>query len=92
MAVAIAASVVGGTALSGGIGSMAGIFLGTLIISVIENGLVVLRIPYYWTFVIFGIVIVSSVIISFLMEQKRLTIGIERDRGVSEPTSNSRSP
>jgi simple sugar transport system permease protein len=89
---AIAASVVGGTALSGGIGSMAGIFLGTLIISVIENGLVVLRIPYYWTFVIFGIVIVSSVIISSLMEQKRLTIGIERDRGVSEPTSNTPPP
>lgn len=75
---AIAASVVGGTALSGGIGSMAGIFWGALTISIIENGLVVMRIPYYWTFVIFGVVIVSSVIISFVMEQKRVTMGGER--------------
>ena len=89
---AIAASVVGGTALSGGIGNMAGIFLGTLIISVIENGLVVLRIPYYWTFVIFGIVIVSSVIITNVTEQKRLTMGAERDGVPSKLPSDNRSP
>ncbi|MGQ9615286.1 MAG: ABC transporter permease [Spirochaetota bacterium] len=75
---AIAASVVGGTSLSGGIGSMAGIFWGALIISIIENGLVILRIPYYWTFTVFGVVIVSSVIISLYIEQKRLTMGTVR--------------
>ncbi len=75
---AIAASVVGGTALSGGIGSMTGIFWGALTISIIENGLVLLRIPYYWTYIIFGVVIISSVIISSLMEQKRVTMGGER--------------
>lgn len=75
---AIAASVVGGTALAGGVGSIAGIFWGALIISIIENGLVVLRIPYYWTFTIFGVVLVSSVIISLYIEKKRLTLGVER--------------
>ncbi len=89
---AIAASVVGGTALSGGIGSIAGVFFGTLIISVIENGLAVSRIPYSWTYVIFGIVIVSSVVISDLTEQKRLTIGAERETSVSVVPSNNRSP
>ena len=89
---AIAASVVGGTALTGGTGSIAGVFWGALIISVIENGLVVLRIPYYWTFVIFGVVIISSVIISYLTEQRRLTMGAERDQGASELNSNNRSP
>ncbi|MFW6138913.1 MAG: ABC transporter permease [Spirochaetota bacterium] len=72
---AIAASVVGGTALTGGIGSMAGVFWGALIISVIENGLVVLRIPYYWTFSIFGVVIISSVLISLHIEQRRIALG-----------------
>jgi simple sugar transport system permease protein len=75
---AIAASVVGGTALTGGIGSIAGIFWGALIISAIENGLVILRLPYHWTFIIFGIVIISSVVINFFIEQKRLTMGAER--------------
>lgn len=75
---AIAASVVGGTALTGGIGSMAGIFLGALIISAIENGLVVLRIPYYWTFIIFGVVIISSVIISSFIEKRKLILSAER--------------
>ncbi|MEA1964075.1 MAG: ABC transporter permease [Candidatus Aerophobetes bacterium] len=70
---AIAASVVGGTALMGGRGIMAGIFLGALIISVIENGLVVLRISYFWTYVVFGLVIVFSVLSSRYLERRRLT-------------------
>jgi len=74
---AIAASVVGGTSLTGGIGNMFGIFLGALIISAIENGLVIMRLPYSWTYTIFGIVIVSSVIFSLYIEKKRLSIGKE---------------
>ena len=72
---AIAASVVGGTALMVGRGNMAGIFLGVVIISVIENGLVVLRIPYFWTYVVFGLVIISSVLLSRYLEKRRLTHG-----------------
>ena len=77
---AIAASVVGGTALTGGVGSIAGVFWGALIISVIENGLVVLRLPYAWTFTIFGVVLVSSVLISLTIEKRRLLLGAERSR------------
>ncbi len=69
---AIAASVVGGTALMGGRGSMIGIFLGAVIISIIENGLVTLRIPYYWTYTVFGLVIVFSVLSSRYLERKRM--------------------
>jgi len=73
---AIAASVVGGTSLTGGIGNMAGIFWGSLIISVIENGLVIMRLPYAWTYTIFGVVLVSSVIISLSIEKKRLAAAV----------------
>jgi simple sugar transport system permease protein len=76
---AIAASVVGGTALTGGIGSIAGVFWGAMVISIIENGLVFMRVPYYWTFTIFGVVIVSSVLISLLIEKKRLTMGVAEE-------------
>ena len=72
---AIAASVVGGTSLMGGIGSMVGIFLGALTITVIENGLVLLRIPYFWTYIIFGLVIISSVLSSLYLERRKLGRG-----------------
>jgi simple sugar transport system permease protein len=68
---AVAASVVGGTSLRGGVGSMVGIFIGALTISVIENGLVVMRIPYFWTYVVFGLVILFSVLSSMYIEKKQ---------------------
>jgi simple sugar transport system permease protein len=70
---AIAASVVGGTALMGGRGSMTGIFLGALIISIIENALVMLRITYFWTYMVFGFVIITSVILRTSIERSRLS-------------------
>jgi simple sugar transport system permease protein len=68
---AVVASVVGGTSLRGGVGSMVGIFAGALTISVIENGLVVMRIPYFWTYVVFGLVILFSVLSSMYIERKQ---------------------
>ncbi|MDK2897134.1 MAG: simple sugar transport system permease protein, partial [Candidatus Atribacteria bacterium] len=67
---AVAASVIGGTSLLGGIGSMGGIFAGALVISVIENGLVVMRIPYSWTYVVFGLVILFSVFSNALVQRR----------------------
>ncbi len=75
---AIAASVIGGTALTGGIGSIMGVFWGALVISIIENGLVFLRIPYWWTFTAFGVIIVGTAIISKYLEQRRIMMGAER--------------
>jgi ribose/xylose/arabinose/galactoside ABC-type transport system permease subunit len=67
---AIAAAVVGGTSLRGGIGNMIGIFLGALIIIVIENALVLARLPYEWTFMVFGIVILFSVLLDLFIEKR----------------------
>lgn len=72
---AVAAAVIGGTALSGGIGSIAGVFWGAMAISLIENGLVMMRIPYWWTFTVFGGIIIFSVVISKIIEARRLGTG-----------------
>ncbi len=72
---AVAAAVVGGTALTGGIGSIAGVFWGAMVISLIENGLVMLRIPYWWTFTVFGGIIILSVIVSKIIEDRRAAAG-----------------
>jgi len=74
----IAAAVVGGTALTGGVGSMMGVFWGALVISIIENGLIFMRINYWWTFTVFGVIIVSTAIISKYLEKRRIMMGAER--------------
>jgi ribose transport system permease protein len=44
----IAAAVIGGTALSGGEGTVIGVFIGTVILEVLRNGLVLLGTDAYW--------------------------------------------
>jgi simple sugar transport system permease protein len=60
---AIAACVVGGVMITGGIGNMIGIFLGAAVIVIIENALVLLRIPYDWSYTLFGLIIILSVLL-----------------------------
>jgi simple sugar transport system permease protein len=68
----IAAVVVGGTSLRGGVGSMTGIILGSLIIVVITNAITLLRLPFGWTFVVFGSIIVLSVLLDRFIERIRM--------------------
>jgi simple sugar transport system permease protein len=67
---AVAAAVVGGTSLRGGRGSMVGIFLGALVIIVIDNMISQARIAYEWTYVAFGLVILGSVLLDLAIEKR----------------------
>ncbi|MGH8023567.1 MAG: ABC transporter permease [Limisphaerales bacterium] len=58
---AIAAVVIGGTSLSGGIGSMAGTIVGVLIIGAMNNGLDLLGVSSYWQQIVKGAIIVGAV-------------------------------
>lgn len=60
---AIAASVIGGTSLSGGIGSAGGALIGALIIGVMKNGLDILNVSADFQQVMRAIIIVVAVII-----------------------------
>lgn len=64
---AIAASVIGGTSLSGGIGTIPGTVIGALIMGTLNNGLDLLHVSAYWQQVIKGLIIVGAV----LMDRKR---------------------
>jgi len=55
---AIASSVVGGTSLTGGIGSILGIFLGTITIQILENGLILMGAPVFGINAFIGIGII----------------------------------
>ncbi len=60
---AIAAVVIGGTSLSGGVGTLTGTLVGALIIGVINNGLDLLGVSSYYQQVIKGVIIVAAVLL-----------------------------
>ncbi|MFN8493942.1 MAG: ABC transporter permease [Caldilineaceae bacterium] len=65
----IAAVVIGGASLFGGAGTVIGTLIGALIISVLANGLVILRVNPFWQFIAVGIVIIVAVLIDQAREK-----------------------
>jgi inositol transport system permease protein len=58
---AIAAVVIGGTRLSGGVGGIVGTILGVLLMGVIGNGLDLLNVPSYYQQIVKGVIIIGAV-------------------------------
>ncbi len=67
---AIASTVIGGTSLSGGIGSIPFCVVGALIIGVLNNGMDLLGVNAYWQQIVKGVIIVVAVLID-ARKQKR---------------------
>jgi inositol transport system permease protein len=59
---AIAAAVIGGASLSGGVGRITGTVIGTLILGVVTSGFTFLRIDAYYQEIVKGAIIVAAVI------------------------------
>lgn len=68
---AIAASVIGGTSLLGGCGTIIGTALGALITGMIRNGIVLLGVSVYWQDGFLGIVLIVAVIINVFIFKRR---------------------
>jgi len=62
----IAAAVIGGANLAGGVGGAAGAIIGCVLIEVIRNGLVLARVDPYWQQTLVGCIIVAAVLVDRL--------------------------
>jgi len=60
----IAATVIGGTSLSGGIGTVSGVIIGVFILGIINNILDLMSVPAYPQMILKGAIVVVSVILS----------------------------
>ena len=67
---AIAATVIGGTSLSGGEGTILGTIIGAFIISTLTNGLRILGVPQEWQMVITGVIVVLAVYLDRLRRRQ----------------------
>ena len=68
---AIAAVVIGGTSMSGGVGTVGGTFIGILIIGVITNGLNLMGINAFWQDVFKGLIIMAAVVFDVMRKRKK---------------------
>lgn len=67
---AIAATVLGGTSLSGGSGSVARAMFGCAIIAIINNGMTLMEISAYWQKVVIGAIIILAVVLDMAQKHK----------------------
>jgi rhamnose transport system permease protein len=66
----IAACVIGGVSIAGGIGTVAGTVLGALFLGVVTEALPVIHVSPFWQLAISGIAILGAVIINSLRERR----------------------
>lgn len=68
---AIAAVVIGGASLTGGVGKASGALVGALILAVITNGLNLLQVSAFWQQVVIGVVIALAVLVDTVRRKAR---------------------
>jgi len=76
----IAAVVLGGASLAGGVGSVGGTLLGVFLLAIVKNGMTLVKIPAVWYDVFIGIVILISVSFSSwqrLKERQKSNIEVD---------------
>ncbi|MEM2163819.1 MAG: ABC transporter permease [Fervidicoccaceae archaeon] len=73
---AIAAAVIGGTSLFGGVGTVIGTVLGEFLSRIIENGLIIIRAPSYYFRLYIGIVIIVAVIGNLYIQRRALKLRV----------------
>ena len=68
---AIAAAVIGGTSLMGGVGTVTGTIIGAFIMAILKNGLNLMNVSQFWQMVAMGVVVIGAVYLDTIRKQKK---------------------
>jgi erythritol transport system permease protein len=77
---AIAATVLGGTSLAGGRGSIGGAVLGAFVIGILNDGMVMMGVSSFWQTVIKGVVIILAVIFDQMQNRGSVKGSLKRHK------------
>lgn len=75
---AIAASVLGGTSMAGGIGGVGGTIVGAFVIGVLTDGMIMLGISSFWQMIIKGAVIIVAVVIDQSQSELQKKVALQQ--------------
>ncbi len=68
---AIAAAVIGGTSLMGGVGTVTGTIIGAFIMAILKNGLNLMNVSQFWQMVAMGVVVIGAVYLDTVRKKKK---------------------
>jgi D-xylose transport system permease protein len=68
---AIAACVIGGTSLMGGVGSIPGAIIGGLVMASLDNGMSIMNLDSYWQYIVKGVILVLAVWVDIYSRQRK---------------------
>lgn len=85
----IAAAVVGGVSLFGGIGSIGGALLGAMLIATVSNGMNVIGVESYWQPLVIGVIILVGVVLDTHRRRISLATLLSRFRGPREAVATA---
>lgn len=67
----ISACVLGGVSLAGGVGSMAGVVIGVLMMGTVQNALNLLQVETFWQYVVRGVILLLAVLFDLYRQRRR---------------------
>lgn len=76
---AIAAAVLGGTAMAGGRGRIWGTIVGAFVIGVLADGMIMMGVSSFWQMVITGLVIIAAVVVDQFQNKLQARIALSQE-------------
>jgi ribose/xylose/arabinose/galactoside ABC-type transport system permease subunit len=80
----IAATIIGGTSLFGGRGSLFGTLLGALLLTMLNNALVIAGVEFFWQLVAVGCIVIVAVTVNNIRENRIAWIAQMRGRRIAQ--------
>jgi len=75
---AIAAAVLGGTSMAGGVGTIGGTIVGAFVIGILNDGMIMCGVSEFWQMVIKGVVIVVAVIVDQFQRNMQAKMALQQ--------------